>query len=84
MKLTLAVRMDWNRRSLSSEHPAVSRRGDRWVGAILTSGTSCVSARLNFRGEWEVRADAEGGTNVMNGRLGSNELAHRFEFTRSA
>jgi hypothetical protein len=79
MGLCLEVVMDCNRRTVSLSHPSMSRQGDRWVGATLMWGTSQLSVRLERGGGWELRADGANGTNVLRGRLGSNEVTQSFE-----
>ena len=79
MGLPLEVRMDFNRRTVSKTHSSLSRQGSRWVSATVYWQTSSLTIRLEFDGVWELHADGKDGTNIVRGKLGSNELTHSFE-----
>ncbi len=77
--LTLGIHMETNRTTVSRAHPSLNRQADRWVRANLRSLMSSLTVDLYHGDRWELRFDADGGTYVLRGKLGTNEIATTFE-----
>lgn len=78
MSLNLEVQMETNR-TWGSVYPGRARQADGWLQARLRRirGKGLI-ARLERDRTWKVEVDGEGGTLILSGRTGTNEIRTTF------
>lgn len=78
MALNLEVSMETNRTS-GSVHPGRARQADLWLQTRLRRMRGKgLTARLERDHSWKVEVDGDGGTVVLSGRTGTNEVTTSF------
>ncbi len=77
--LNLEIVMETNRTS-GSEYPGRARQADQWLRARMRQmgDGRGMTATLQRDRRWRVEVVGEGGTNVVTGRTGTNEVTVTF------